>query len=108
MRPEKKQVLVAGQRPSDRSSLVLFLRLGRKLESWLDVVLREAEITTGGRSTPVCLSMFDPTALRPSQRNGQSFVSISPDMFGENMVLVVGHISATSRKEGAEICLLYR
>ena len=32
MRPEKKQVLVAGQRPSDRSTLVLCLWLGRKLE----------------------------------------------------------------------------
>ena len=100
-------MFVAGQRPSIRSALVIFLivlRLERKLESGLDVVLREAEITTGGRSTPVRLSkMFDPTAPRPSRRNGLSFVSISPDVLDENLVMFVGHIPATNRKEWAAI-----
>ena len=36
VRSEKKQVIVAGQRPSDRSAVVLFLRLGQKSESELD------------------------------------------------------------------------
>ena len=68
MRSEKKQVMVAGQRPSDRSVVLPFLRLGYKLESELDVVLRGAEITRGGRSTPVCLSMFDITQKEHSGR----------------------------------------
>ena len=32
-----------------------------------------------------------------------SFVSISPDVLDENLVLVVGHIPATNRKEWAEM-----
>ena len=41
-------------------------RLGRKLKSGLDVLLKKVEITRGGRSTPACLSMFNTTAPRPS------------------------------------------
>ena len=61
-------MIVADQRPSDSSAVVLSLRLVQKLESELDVVLRGAEITRGGRSTPVCLSMFDITQKEHSGR----------------------------------------
>ena len=62
MRSEKKQVIVSGQRPSDKSALALFLakkadpRAGRKLESGLDVLFRETEITRGG-SQHTCMAV---------------------------------------------------
>ena len=112
MRSEKKQVIEAGQRPSDRSALVLFLAKKTGTRAVVEVgkragrlLLRGAEITTGGRSTLVRLSMFDSIAPRPSWRNGLSFLSICPDVFDENIVLVVGQIPATKPKEGAKIYL---
>ena len=102
MRSETKQLIVAGQRPGDRSAPVLFLakmtdtRAGRKLESGLDVLLREVEITTGGRSTLARLSMFDPTSPHPSWRNGLSVVSICPDMFDDN---ISSWLSVTSQRQ---------
>ena len=114
MRLENKQVIVAGQRPSDRSALVLFAIYSEKKRhaSLVKVgkqagrLLREAEINTGNRSTLVRISMFDPIVPRPSCRNGVSCESICPDMFDDNVScwLSVTSEQRTERRRLKYIC----
>ena len=81
----KKQVIVAGQRPSDRSALVLFLakktdtRAGQKLESGLDVLLREAEISAGGLGISGCSpsQVTDAIKNKPFKRNQTKYNNAS-------------------------------
>ena len=94
VRSEKKRVIVDGQRRSDRSALLVPFpakktdtRGGRKWESGLDVLLRVAEVTTGGCScnTLIRLSRIDPQPLARADETVCRVCLIYPDMFDETI-----------------------
>ena len=68
-RSEKKQVIVAGQQPSDGSAEVLFLRLGQKLESELflafQVTKRMAYLFSAASLSPKNPRKIQVTAVQP-------------------------------------------